>query len=85
VVYEEIFFKIIFIKSEIIMLTGSYWISGQKKQEHFFQELSKDYSFKVIFQMTQWDDDEVRFVLDQHPELDIYSASSLKNIPRVDM
>jgi hypothetical protein len=26
----------------------------------------------------QWDDDEVHFVLDQHAELDFYSASSLK-------
>jgi hypothetical protein len=26
----------------------------------------------------QWDDDEFRFVLDQHAELDCYSASSLK-------
>ena len=26
----------------------------------------------------QWDDDEIRFVLDQHAELDFYSASSLK-------
>jgi predicted alpha/beta hydrolase len=26
----------------------------------------------------QWDDDETRFVLDQHAELDFYSASSLK-------
>jgi hypothetical protein len=26
----------------------------------------------------QWDDDEVRFVLDQHAELDFYSASSQK-------
>jgi hypothetical protein len=26
----------------------------------------------------QWDDNEVRFVLDQHTELDLYSASSLK-------
>ena len=26
----------------------------------------------------QWDDDEVRFVLDQHDELDFYSAGSLK-------
>ena len=26
----------------------------------------------------KWDDDEVRFVLDQHAELDFYSASSLK-------
>ena len=26
----------------------------------------------------QWDDDEVHFVQDQHAELDLYSASSLK-------
>jgi hypothetical protein len=26
----------------------------------------------------QWDDDEVRFILDQHAGLDLYSASSLK-------
>jgi len=26
----------------------------------------------------QWDDDEVCFTLDQHAELDFYSASSLK-------
>jgi hypothetical protein len=26
----------------------------------------------------EWDDDEVRFVLDQHTKLDLYSASSLK-------
>ena len=26
----------------------------------------------------QWDDDEIRFVLNQHAELDFYSASSLK-------
>jgi hypothetical protein len=28
----------------------------------------------------QWDDDEIRFVLDQHTELDCYSASSLKQV-----
>ena len=26
----------------------------------------------------EWDDDEVRFVLEKHAELDIYSASSMK-------
>ena len=26
----------------------------------------------------QWDDDGIRFLLDQHAELDFYSASSLK-------
>jgi hypothetical protein len=30
-------------------------------------------------------DDEVRFVLEQHAELDLYSASSLKQHLRVDM
>ena len=28
----------------------------------------------------QWDDDEVRFVQDQHADLDFYSASSLKQL-----
>ena len=31
----------------------------------------------------QWDDDEVRFVPDQHAKLDCYSASSLKQQPAV--
>jgi hypothetical protein len=30
----------------------------------------------------QWNDDEVRFVLDQHAELDFYSDSSLKQQSR---
>jgi hypothetical protein len=29
----------------------------------------------------QWDDNEVRFVLNQHAKLDFYSASSLKQQP----
>jgi hypothetical protein len=33
----------------------------------------------------QWDDDEVRFVLDKHAEVDFYSASSLKQQSWVDM
>jgi hypothetical protein len=33
----------------------------------------------------QWDDDEVRFLLDQHAELDFYSNSSLKQQSGVDM
>jgi hypothetical protein len=40
-----------------------------------------DHGFEVkpkTIKMDQWDDDEVRFVLDQHAELDFYSASSLK-------
>ena len=31
------------------------------------------------------DDDDARFILDQHAELDFFSASSLKNSPRLDM
>jgi hypothetical protein len=31
----------------------------------------------------QWDDEEVRFVLDQHAEFDFYSARSLKQQPAV--
>jgi hypothetical protein len=34
---------------------------------------------KLIFQL---DDDEVRFVLEQHAKLDFYSASSLKHADR---
>jgi hypothetical protein len=32
----------------------------------------------------QWDDDEVHFVLDQHVQLDFYSASSLNRM-QIDM
>jgi hypothetical protein len=37
-------------------------------------------TIKLVFEYVnfQWDDDEVRFDLDQHAELDYYSASSLK-------
>ena len=38
--------------------------------QHLFSYISRE---QVIF---QWDDDEVRFVLDQHAELDLYSATS---------
>ena len=41
--------------------------------QHFFSYVS--WQEQVNF---QWDDDEVRFVLDQHVELDFYIASSLK-------
>jgi hypothetical protein len=38
---------------------------------HQFSNFSEQVDF-------QWNDDEVRFVLDQHAELEFYSASSLK-------
>jgi hypothetical protein len=34
--------------------------------------------FMVKISYIQWDDDDVHFVLDQHAELDFYSANSLK-------
>jgi hypothetical protein len=40
---------------------------------------------KVRTSHFQWDDDEVRFLLDQHAELDFYSNSSLKQQSGVDM
>ena len=46
---------------------------SNKRQFSKFSAISR--REPVIF---QWDDDEVRFVLDQHAELDFYSASSLK-------
>ena len=36
------------------------------------------FSYSMARTSFQRDDDEVRFVLDQHAELDFYSASSLK-------
>jgi hypothetical protein len=37
-----------------------------------------DCGFEPWFIVGKWDDDEVRFVLDQYTELEFYSASSLK-------
>jgi predicted alpha/beta hydrolase len=36
------------------------------------------FSYIMVRTSCEWDDDEVCFVLDQHAELDFYSASSLK-------
>jgi hypothetical protein len=47
-----------------------------------FVEFVLYFYWVIVFQREQvnfqWDDDEVRFVLDQHAELDFYCASSLK-------
>jgi hypothetical protein len=43
---------------------------------HQFSNFSAISSREQVY--FQWDDDEVRFVLDQHAELDFYRASSLK-------
>ena len=46
-----------------------------KANSAIFQLLSISWRKQVNF---QWDDDETRFILDQHAELYFYSASSLK-------
>ena len=51
----------------------SEWLIVVKRQFSNFSAIS--WREQINF---QWDDDEVRFVLDQHAELDLYSASSLK-------
>jgi hypothetical protein len=54
--------------SLIMKLFSSYPSIGHKEKNC----TCKSYIF------FQWDDDQVRFVLDQHVKLDFYSASSLK-------
>ena len=67
------------INGQIIKDTKKYsiieWVSDccLKPTQQFCSAIS--WRKQVNF---QWDDDEVRFVLDQHAELDFYSASSLK-------
>ena len=51
----------------------SEWLISVSHQLRNFSAIS--WREQVNF---QWDDDEVHFVLDQHAELDFYSASSLK-------
>jgi hypothetical protein len=41
--------------------------------------------FQLYQAYFQWDDDEFRFVLDQHAEVYFYSASSLNNSLRIEM
>jgi hypothetical protein len=50
------------------ILRVNEWLSLNAKSAIFQQE-------QVMF---WWDGDEVRFVLDQHAEMDVHSASSLK-------
>jgi hypothetical protein len=67
-----------------MILGVSKWVGVVKRQFGTYSAISwREY---VKF---QWDDDEVRFVLDQHADLDFYSASSsiceTTLSPRVDM
>jgi hypothetical protein len=50
---------------------NTYWLVN-RSEEHFFSYIM---ARRIFFQQ---DDDEVRFVLDQHAELDLYSAGLLK-------
>jgi hypothetical protein len=71
-------FKITIVKINlylyIVLHWGSELVSGccLKPTQHFSAISWRE---QVNF---QWNDDEFRFVLDQHAELDIHSASSLK-------
>jgi hypothetical protein len=49
------------------------WVIVVQRQFSNYSAIS--WQEQVIF---QWDDDEVRFVLDQHADLDLYNARSLK-------
>jgi hypothetical protein len=51
----------------------SEWVIVVERQFSNFSAIS--WRVQVNF---QWDDDEVRFVLDQHADLDFYSANSPK-------
>ena len=51
----------------------SEWVIVVKRQFRKFSAISWWDQVNI-----QWDDDDVRFVLDQQAELDLYSASSLK-------
>jgi hypothetical protein len=60
----------------------SEWVSEGRRGEEWSECLAPvQQFFSYIMAKTsyfQWDDDEVRFVLNQHAELDLYSAISLK-------
>jgi hypothetical protein len=51
----------------------SQWVIVVKRQFNSFA--TRSWREQVNF---QWDDDEVCFVLNQHAEINVYSASSLK-------
>ena len=65
----------IHVDFEITGLTIDVWIIEWLLLHQFSKFAAISWREQVNF---QWDDDEVRFVLDQHTELDFYSASSLK-------
>jgi hypothetical protein len=58
---------------------GKYWMAlNQDNGSEWRLDIFYD-SISLLEQVNfQWNDDEVRFLLDQHAELDFYSASSLK-------
>ena len=65
---------LIFKVERLWSINAMEWVSDcwlTPIQQLFSYIMARTVNFK-------WDDDEVRFVLDQHAELDFYSASSLK-------
>jgi hypothetical protein len=59
--------------NRISINTPSEWVIVVSRQFSNFSAISWREQVNL-----QWDDDDARFVLDQHAELDFYSASSLK-------
>ena len=56
------------------------WHTAHNRQTYLSRLISTLVTDKTLVVQVnfQWDDDDVRFVLDQHVELDFYNASSLK-------
>jgi hypothetical protein len=63
-----------FLAQTVSWYMGSEWVSDYclTPTQQFFSYIMTRISY------FQWNYDEVHFVLDQHAELDFYSASSLK-------
>ena len=53
------------------------------ESEHYFSGTNDDSEWGIV--NFQWDDDEVRIVLDQHTELDFKVLAHWNNSPRLDM
>ena len=64
---------LIFINS-LISPNGSEWVIVDQRQFRDVQLYHGENMYRLIFHY----DEEISFVLDNHAELDVYSASSLK-------
>jgi hypothetical protein len=54
------------------------YLQAQQMSEWLLFNANSSTIFQLYHYNFQWDEDEVRFVLDQYANLDFYSASSLK-------